>query len=155
MLYPENDTSIYLRPLLESGIGDSRHVCVTGMVCGNSIVHMRLITHRSHLRCAPFCGVIVIETLLKVPHVSSGKELCNFGQNGVPECGTVYCRQRWNIQIGISILSSVLKNIFRRMFIDTMASLLLESELCVSVRSSLDLFLFQFGVGTFTVIYVF
>lgn len=54
-----------------------------------------------------------------------------------------------------SILSSVPKNIFRRICIDTMTSLLLESELCVSAHSCLDLFLFQFGVGTFIVLYVF
>jgi len=131
---------------------------VTGMVFGNSIVRMRVITHRSHLLCAPFCGVTVTETLLKViivPPVSSDKELCSFGQNGVPKCGTVYCTQRWNIQTRSSILSSFLKNIFRRMCVDIMTLLLLASELCVSVRSCLDLFLFQFGVGTFTVLYVF
>ena len=131
---------------------------MTRVVFGNSIVHMRLITHRSHLLCAPFCGVTVIETLLKViidPPVSSDKELCSFGQNGVTKCGTVYCRQRWNIQTRSSIMTSVLKNIFRRTCIDTMTLLLLASELCMSVRSCLDLFLFQFGVGTFTVLYVF
>jgi len=55
---------------------------MTRMVFGNSIVRMRLITHRSHLLCAPFCGVTLIETLLKViivPPVSSDKELCSFG----------------------------------------------------------------------------
>lgn len=135
---------------------------MTGMAFGNIIVRVVIITTDPTLRTFLWRerSRNAAESDI-VPPSSSDKELCSFGQNRVRKCGTVYCRQRWNVRkIRSSILSSVLKNIFRRICIDTMTSLLLESELCVSARSCLDLFrldlfLFQFGVGTFTVLYVF
>jgi len=43
-----------------------RFVCMHGTAFGNSIVRMHIISHRFHILCTPFCGVTLIETLLKV-----------------------------------------------------------------------------------------
>lgn len=116
MLYPENDTSIYLRTLWESGIETRGRFVWREQHSAHAHNYPPIpLTLRAFLWCDRNGNAAESDI---VPPVSSDKELCSFGQNGVSECGTVYCRQRWNIQIRSSILSSVLKNIFGRICID-------------------------------------